>query len=462
MIDIPTSEFMKKKDRFPIDLSSVFQYDNINKSPKPVLDVLEDIKKQINDNLNKLTNENYKKNYKLYYNDYLIKLNDIIIKLNEYDKSNNKKNHECYNSDFYKKITNELNEFEQNFNFYNMDNYNSIFKSYESTMKKDNESVEVGENILESTVNNNISRNKQKLKNLENKKKGIDNQYNNLVKRFKEYSGNVNKLKQLQSEIKELSDKAKSVLPLKLSPEQIDRYIKNKKEVKNISNALLNYLNSIEIFEQQNNPRILSEYDVEYLNNDIKKQLISGIDLLTKMINNGKYLLFDEVYKKYSYEKYKTNLLRFKTVLKNYNDIVAKFLISKDKTIVNDLYNTITYTYLENLKEMIQKTKIVNKTDITKITKSMLDHYNIIDKKLGKKLKDREKIIGLGMMNPISLIFIIFGIIIPLVMFIIFIINIFVKFIKIPSYVNYILSSVTMLTIVFSIIYLKMNNKTNN
>lgn len=62
MSGIPTSEFMTKKDRFPIVLSAIFQDDNFNRSPKPVLDILENIKKQINDNLNNLTNENYKKN----------------------------------------------------------------------------------------------------------------------------------------------------------------------------------------------------------------------------------------------------------------------------------------------------------------------------------------------------------------------------------------------------------------
>lgn len=60
MSNIPQSKFIAKDNGFSIDLASTFQYDNIERSPKTVLHILNDIKIQITNNLNNLTNIIYR------------------------------------------------------------------------------------------------------------------------------------------------------------------------------------------------------------------------------------------------------------------------------------------------------------------------------------------------------------------------------------------------------------------
>ena len=153
------TKFVAQDNKFPIHFEEIFRYDNINNSPKDVLEILNQIKSKINENINLLSNNIYDKNYKLYYSDYINKLDTFIKELKEYSNFENKKNHKCYDIKYYENITLELKNLERQFNFYNIETFKKNIESYNNNL---NNNVIFEEKELENKINENITKNELK------------------------------------------------------------------------------------------------------------------------------------------------------------------------------------------------------------------------------------------------------------------------------------------------------------
>lgn len=228
------TKFVAQDNKFPIHFEEIFRYDNINNSPKDVLEILNQIKSKINENINLLSNNIYDKNYKLYYSDYINKLDTFIKELKEYSNFENKKNHKCYDIKYYENITLELKNLERQFNFYNIETFKKNIESYNNNL---NNNVIFEEKELENKINENITKNEQQLQNYEKVKETIQKEYNILnSERYSKYLKDQEQIDILSKYLLPLNKKSKQLLPLNLKPEQINTYI-NKKRI-----ITINYL----------------------------------------------------------------------------------------------------------------------------------------------------------------------------------------------------------------------------